>query len=222
MTAKAASPGSGDFADLRVREFLDALAAGSAAPAAGSAAALVLAQAAALCAKAARLSASQLGADLAGQLTDQAERIRAEAVSLIDEDPRAYRAVIEAARGPGAANDRERRTTREPNGPAAQNDPAAENLSAGGLAAALSRAADVPMRVLELAVPVAGLAAALAATGKPALRGDALSAGLLGQAGARAAATLVAINLADSPVDPRHARADSLLRAIDEQLKAAH
>jgi formiminotetrahydrofolate cyclodeaminase len=211
VTAKAASPGSGDFADLRVREFLEALAAGSAAPAAGSAAALVLAQAAALCAKAARLSASQLGADLAGRLTDQAERIRAEAVSLIDDDPRAYRAVIEAAPGPGAPND-----------PAAQNDPAGENLSAGGLAAALSRAADVPMRVLELAVPVAGLAAALAANGKPALRGDALSAGLLGQAGAHAAATLVAINLADSPVDPRHARADSLLRAIDEQLKAAH
>jgi formiminotetrahydrofolate cyclodeaminase len=78
------------------------------------------------------------------------------------------------------------------------------------------------MRVLELAVPVAGLSAALAATGKPALLGDALSAGLLGQAGARAAATLVAINLADSPADPRHARAGSLLRAIDEQLKAAH
>jgi formiminotetrahydrofolate cyclodeaminase len=217
VTAKAASPGSGDFADLRVRGFLDALAAGTAAPAAGSAAALVLAQAAALCAKAARLSAGQLGADLAGRLTDQAERIRAEAVSLIDEDPRAYLAVIEAARGPAAEHG-----PAAEKGPGAEHSPAAENLPAGGLAAALSRAADVPLRVVELAVPVAGLAAALAATGKPALRGDALSAGLLGQAGARAAATLVAINLASSPADPRHARADSLLRAIDEQLKAAH
>ena len=70
------------------------------------------------------------------------------------------------------------------------------------------------MRLVELAVPVAGLAATLAADGNPALRGDALTAALLAQAAARAAAALVGINLADTSGDPRHARADALLARI--------
>jgi len=175
---------------MPVAAFLDALAAGSAAPAAGSAAALVLAQAAALCAKAARLSAGQLTAGRAARLTAEAERIRAAAASLIDEDPRAYRAVIEQRRHQAAQ--------------------AAE--------AAFSGAADVPLRIVELCVPVAGLAADLAAGGKPALRGDAITAGLLAQAAARAAAALVTINLARMPDDPRHGRADVMLAAIAGQL----
>lgn len=87
-----------------------------------------------------------------------------------------------------------------------------------GLAAALSAAADVPLRLVELAVPVTALAATLAAEGNPALRGDAQAAGLLAQAAARAAACLVRINLDGVPDDPRHARADALLARIDEQL----
>ncbi len=177
---------------LPVGGFLDALAAGTPAPAAGSAAALVLAQAAALCAKSARLSARQLTADRAGQLTAAAEQARAEAAALIDEDARAFGAVIERSR---------RR--------------AGQSAPGEGLTAALSRAADVPMRLVELAAPIAELAAALAAGGNPALRGDALTAGALAQAAARAAAALVRINLAGAAGDPRPARAEALLASID-------
>ena len=187
------------WSGLAVSGFLDALAAGSPAPAAGSAAALTLAQAAALCAKSARLSVHQLTAAVADQLTHEAEQIRATAASLIDRDPLAYQGVLEALRrradGPGDGGDQD-----------------------AGVAAALSAAADVPLRVVELAVPVTALAATLAADGNPALRGDATAAGLMAQAAARAAAWLVRINLAGVPGDPRHARADALLASIDERL----
>jgi formiminotetrahydrofolate cyclodeaminase len=187
------------YAGLRVGAFLDALAAKGPAPAAGSAAALVLAQAAALCAKSARLSERQLSAVRAAQLAGEAEQVRASAASLIDEDPRAYADVLRARR----------RRADQPEGSA---DAVAE------LAAALSAATDVPLRIVELAVPVAAIAAKLAADGNPSLRGDALAAGLLAQAAAQAAAGLVRINLASAPGDPRHARADGLLASIDDHL----
>lgn len=198
--------GGAGYADVPVGSFLDALAAATPAPAAGSAAALVLAQAAALCAKAARLSARQLTADRADRLVEEAEQIRSRAASLIDEDPRAYQAVIDQNRRAGGRYGAESGAESGTAGPA------------DGLAAALSAAADVPLRVVELGVPVASIAAVLAESGKPALRGDAATAGLLAQAAARAAAVLVRINLAGAPSDPRHARADALLAAIDQRL----
>ena len=183
--------GQDSYAGLPVGAFLEALAAGSPAPAGGSAAALVLAQAAALCAKSARLSARQLTAERAAALTDEAEQILATAASLIDEDSRAYRAVIEQIRRRAGGSD-----------------------AADRLAAALSGAAEVPMRLVELAVPVASLAAALAADGNPALRGDTITAALLAHAAAGSAAALVSINLADAPGDPRPARAAELLAGL--------
>ena len=197
---QAGEHGPDGYAALPVGAFLDALAAGTAAPAGGSAAALVLAQAAALCAKSARLSARQLTAGRAAQLTDEAERIRARAASLIDEDPLAYAAVLEAGR----------RLAEQPRDSAD---------AAAGLAAALSAAADVPLGLVELAVPVSDIAATLAADGNQALRGDALAASLLAQAAARAAAGLVHLNLAATPGDPPHARADALLASVDDQLR---
>lgn len=196
------------YADQPVSVFLDALAGRSAAPAGGSAAALALAQAAALCAKTARLSARQLTADLANELTAQAERSTATAASLIDEDARAYRLVIEQSRRAAAARTEARSTEGKP-GAAADLDQQVDNL-----VAALSRAADVPMRLVELAAPVADLAASLSANGNPALRGDAITAALLAQAAARCAATLISINLADAPADTRPARAFDLLAQI--------
>lgn len=197
--SEAQRPGERDasYRALSVDEFLDALAAGSPAPAAGSAAALVVAHAAALCAKAARLSERQLTAGQAGALTAEAERARAAAAALIDDDARAYRAVIEQRRLPA--------------GPA----------RTAGVAAALSAAADVPVRIVELAAVIAALAASLAARGNPALRGDAATAALLAEAGGRSAAALAAINLAGSPDDPRLRRAGALLAAIAESAGAA-
>ena len=195
--------GPDSYAGLPVSAFLDALAAGTTAPAAGSAAALVLAEAAALCAKAARLSASQLTAQRAAALVEEAEQIRSRAASLIDQDPLAYQGVIEQTR-------RHRGQSSGGSGAAGRGD---------GLGAALSAAADVPLHVVELAVPVASIAAVLAKSGKPALRGDAVAAGLLAQAAARAAAVLVRINLAAVPSDPRHARAGELLADINAHLE---
>jgi formiminotetrahydrofolate cyclodeaminase len=197
--AQEGSPGPDDYGGLPVSAFLDALAAKVPAPAGGSAAALVLAQAAALCAKSARLSERQLTAGRAAEITQEAERKRGTAASLIDEDPRAYANVLKARRR--------------------RNDQPDDAAAVAGMAAALSAAADVPLRIVELAVPVSAIAATLAADGNQTLRGDALAAGLLAQAAARAAACLVRINLSDAPGDPRLARIDALLASIDEHLR---
>jgi methenyltetrahydrofolate cyclohydrolase len=172
---------------LTVAAFLAAMAAQKPAPAGGCAAALSLAQAAALCAKAARLSARQLTAERVGQLTAEAEQIREAAASLIDEDARAYQVVIEAKRG---------------------------RADAHRVAGVLSQAADVPMRIVELAAGATELAAVLAADGNPALRGDALTALLLAQAAARSSAILVRIDLAGMAGDARLNRVEELLGLI--------
>jgi len=72
---------------------------------------------------------------------------------------------------------------------------------------ALGRAAEVPLELAELAVEVAALAADAAEHGNPNLRGDATAGALLAEAGARAAANLVAINLEGQPEDGRPAQA---------------
>ena len=181
------SPAPAPLAQRPVAVYLDALASAEPVPAAGSAAALTIAQGAALCAKVARLSAGRLPADRAGELISRAERAAAAAAALIDSDAAAYLDVIAATRR--------------------GEDPAS----------ALSAASDVPMRMVELAAEVAEVAAGLTASAKPAVRGDARSAGLLAQAGARAAATLIGVNLAGS-ADPRKAQAIRLLDQIARSL----
>ena len=180
-----------------VDSFLDALAAATPAPAGGSAAALAVAQSGALCLMTARISARRLGAERAGRLASDSETIRRAAASLVDLDAQAYSRVIEAIR-------------------AAKASTAGAAAQAESVATALSDAANVPMRLIELAIQAAELATALAAEGNPALRGDAITAGLLAQAGARAAAKLVRINLSAVPGDARLARVDELLARIAE------
>lgn len=197
------------YLDQPVGTFLDRLAAGTPAPAGGCAAALTVALAGALCAKTARLSARQLTAQRADELTALAERMRTAAASLIDADALAYSAVIEAARRPADAATQPAAPGTGPANPAAPG-----TQPSAALAAALSRAADVPMQVVELAADVAELAAALAANSNPATYGDAITAALLAESGARAAAQLVAINLAAAPDDPRHTRAAQLLTEV--------
>ena len=187
----------GSYLEQPVGTFLDALAAGTPAPGGGSAAALVVAQSAALCAMAARLSARQLPAKRVQQLSSEGERLALAAASLIDLDAQTYQRVIEA--------------TRVARGAAPQAPGGAE-----AIAVALSHAADVPLRLVELAVQSARLAGELAAEGNQALRGDAITAGLLAQAGARAAAALVRINLASVPADSRLARLNELLAEVAE------
>ena len=84
-----------------------------------------------------------------------------------------------------------------------------------GVDAALSDAADVPLAIAEAAADVASLAALAAGNGNPRLRGDAVTAVELAGAGARAAAELVAINLAGHS-DERVGRAAELAAAASE------
>jgi formiminotetrahydrofolate cyclodeaminase len=86
---------------------------------------------------------------------------------------------------------------------------------------ALSRAADVPLAVAEAAAGVAELAAELAARGNPNLRGDAVTAALLAEAAARAAANLVEINLAERNGDQRIDRAQELASAAGAAARRA-
>jgi formiminotetrahydrofolate cyclodeaminase len=80
--------------------------------------------------------------------------------------------------------------------------------------AALSDAADVPMRVAEIGVQVAALATRLATHGNPNVHGDAVTAALLAEAGARSACALVRINLSGAESDQRLARVAHLLAAL--------
>ncbi len=75
---------------------------------------------------------------------------------------------------------------------------------------AYAQAAEPPLRIVEAAADVAELAALVAANGDPALRADAVAAGLLAAAAAQAAAELVAVNLTVSPDDERSRRAQAL------------
>ena len=188
------------YLDMPLGQFLTVLASGTPAPGGGAAAALSVALGASLCAMTARLSARRLDNAVTSQLTTDGERILRSAASLMQADGEAYSRVISAMRKSTGA------------------DPAARERA---VAAALSDAADVPMQIVELAAEAAGLASRLAADGNPALRGDAIAAALLAGAAARSAATMVSINLAGTPDDERHARADSLVADAGRSAGAA-
>jgi formiminotetrahydrofolate cyclodeaminase len=188
------------YPELPLARFLELLAGPDPAPSGGGAAALAVSMGAGLCAMTARLSPRQLDVREREELTTNSERIGATAASLIQADAESYQGVIAAQRLPGGPDGQTRRR---------------------GIAAALSEAAEVPMRIVELAVPVARIAARLAAAGNPNLRGDAITGALLAEAGARAATVLVGINLAGAPDDDRFARAARLVEAAAAQAAAA-
>jgi methenyltetrahydrofolate cyclohydrolase len=121
----------------------------------------------------------------AADLQSQAERLAGVVAPLADADAQAYGAVIAARR------------------------------RGGDVTAALSAAADVPLRVAEAGAEVAALAARLAAGGNPNTRGDSFTAGLLAAAGTRASCALVRINLAATAGDERLAQVAALLAALD-------
>ena len=122
-----------------------------------------------------------------------AKAARTRAGRLADEDAAAYTEVIEAQR----AGDGTR------------------------IAAALSRASDVPLAIAETAAEMAALATEVAATGRASVRGDAIAAALLAEAATAAATRLVEINLADAPGDPRLERARELARSAAEARRSA-
>jgi formiminotetrahydrofolate cyclodeaminase len=176
------------FSSQTVGAFCDSVAAETSAPGGGSVAAVVTAFAASLAAMAARFSSEQWE-DAAGAVA-QAEALRARVLPLADEDARAYESYLAALQLPK------------------QLESAARDAAIGE---ALSRAADVPLRIAEAALDVASLAAELAERGNPNLRGDAATAALLAEAAVRATANLVEINLAMREGDERVERARELV-----------
>ena len=185
MTSPPDSPPD-SFLDQPLQGFLDQLAARTPTPGGGGAAAITGAMAAGLVAMAARFSARQLPG--AGEVADQADKLRLMAAQLADMDARAYAAVLDAGRQPG--DDRQRgERTRE----------------------ALLGAAHVPLEIAGIGARVARLAVRVAEAGNPNLRGDAVTGAVLAAASARSAASLVDINVGlgglDAELSRRAARA---------------
>lgn len=183
---------SGDFLELRLREFLDAVASEDPTPAGGSAAALSVTISAALSAMVARASGDW---DQAGAVVAQAERLRKRTAPLAQRDAEAYGEALVAMRSPDRA------------------EPALRDAAVG---AAMERAAELPLLIVEAGADAASLAELVADRGAQDRRGDAIAAALLAEAGARAAATLVAVNLTMKPDDDRVTQARELARVASE------
>jgi formiminotetrahydrofolate cyclodeaminase len=185
--------GGGDLLDQPLRAFIDRLATDDPAPASGSVAALVVAMAAALIAKVARASPSWSDA---GAAVAQAERLRKRTAPLAQSDADAYEEALAALHLP------------------AQLEPQVRNMAIGQV---LARAVEIPLVIAEAGADAATLAAVAAERGSLDRRGDAVAAAVLAEAGARAAAQLVAVNLVVTPDDERVQRA----RALAEVASAA-
>ena len=152
-----------------LEQLFDRIASDEPGPAGGSVAGLAVAMAAGLVAMAARLAREW---PQASEVVERAEMLRSRVATLAVADAEAYANVLEALR--------------LPRGSAAREATVAE---------ALSRAADVPLAIAEAASEVATLAALVAQAGSAHLRGDAVVAAEIAEAGVRGAAELVVINL---------------------------
>jgi formiminotetrahydrofolate cyclodeaminase len=159
-------------------------------PAGGSAAAIVVALGAGVTAMCARNSRDRW-AD-AGGATAQAEALRARIEPLAQADAEAYEGALTAFRLPERL------------------EPEVRNATIG---VALERAAAIPFAIAEVGADVADLAATVAEQGNPDLRGDAVAAALLAEAGARVAAHLVRLNLAAGSDDVRVLRVSTIAEA---------
>ncbi len=178
-----------DYLGLPLGRFMELVASREPAPGGGASAAVTVALAAALSSMSARFSTGHLVE--APALTERAEQLRSEVMPLARADAAAYGRVLESYRGQ-REGDKEgrRRKIRE----------------------ALSEAASVPLAVAEIGAELVGIAVRLVREGNPNLRGDAVVAALLAEAGVRAAAKLVEINVAAGGTDNgRLARASELV-----------
>jgi formiminotetrahydrofolate cyclodeaminase len=187
------------YLDLRLGDFLERLGTGKPAPGGGSASALTVAIAAGLVAMVARRSAATW--EEAGGVAAQALALQARAAPLALADAQVWEDALAALE-------------------TASDEAATPN---GELEHKLDLSAAVPLQIAEAAADTASLAALAAELGEGAYRPDAAAAAVLAAAGARAAAHLVAVNLAVQEGDPRLARArvseataaDAATRALD-------
>jgi methenyltetrahydrofolate cyclohydrolase len=183
--------------DLRLRDLLDSIASEDPTPGGGSTAALAIAMSAALSAMVARASKDW---PEAGAAVAQAEQLRKRTAPLAQRDAEAYGEALASIRLPERA------------------EPEVRDATVG---AALSRAAAVPLLIAEAGADAASLAALVAERGTPDRRGDAAAAALLAEAGTRAAAGLIAVNLAVTPDDDRVLHAQTLAKSASEAAREA-
>jgi methenyltetrahydrofolate cyclohydrolase len=188
---------AGDLLDLRLRELLEAIASEGPTPGGGSTAALAIAMSAALSAMVARASKDwpEAGAAIA-----QAEQLRRRTAPLAQRDAEAYEEALASVRLPERV---------EP------------NVRDAAVGAALTRAAEIPLVIAEAGADAARLAALVADRGTPDRRGDAAAAALLAEAGTRAAASLIAVNLGVTPDDDRVVHAQALAASASEAAREA-
>jgi methenyltetrahydrofolate cyclohydrolase len=161
-----------NYLEQPLADFLDSVASDEPTPGGGAVAAVAVALAAGLCSMAAHLSAGHL-AD-AAELAERAEHLRERVAPLAQEDATAYGHVLVAYRAPRDRDLVERQQR---------------------IRTALSGAADVPLAIAETGAMVAEVAARLVKEGNTNLRGDAVAAALLAEAGVHAASVLVEINM---------------------------
>ncbi len=175
----APHPGA-EIAEGSVREFLDRLAAASAAPGGGAAAALAGAMGAALVSMACRLTSGRARfaavEEEVRDILDQAERLRGRLMELADSDRRAFDQVMAAYRLP-----KETQAQREERHEAVQ--------------AALKEATRVPLEIAEACAHVIRLAGQAISLVNPNARSDMSVGALLADAGLQGARLNIHINL---------------------------
>jgi formiminotetrahydrofolate cyclodeaminase len=189
---------SRDFLSMPVQEFLGEVATPEPMPGAGYCAAVSLSMAAGLVAMVA--GASRTDWSEAKGAAAQANTLRERVAPLAQRNVDAYASAIARLRAAEYAED-------APSGHVPGSDPSQD------LGPLLDRAAQIPMEIAEAAVDVAALAAVVAERGDQALRADAVAAALLAQGAARAAATLVEVNLGTTESDSRVVRVRDLAGA---------
>jgi formiminotetrahydrofolate cyclodeaminase len=185
------------FLELTAAELLDELA-GPVAPAGGSALAFAVAMAAAVVRMAAR--ASKDSWDAAAGVAAQADALRARAAPLAQLDADVLDEAL-AVRDGAAALSPEKRDWE--------------------IGKAFAAAAEPPLEIARAAADVAELAAEVAVSGDPRVRADAIAAATLAAAAARAAVTIVQVNLTSVDGDPRVAEAERLARAAEDAVARA-
>jgi methenyltetrahydrofolate cyclohydrolase len=85
----------------------------------------------------------------------------------------------------------------------------------------LSHAADPPVAIAQVGAEVTRLAAEAASEARGGVRGEAMTAAVLGEATVRAMVPVVDLNLGGSPEDPRRALVADLARRAGEDLRRA-
>jgi formiminotetrahydrofolate cyclodeaminase len=185
------------FLDRPAAELLDELA-GPTPPGGGSALAYSVAMAAAVVCMAARASKDTW--DAAAGIAAQADALRARAAPLAQLDADVYERAL-AVRDGAAALPPEKRDWE--------------------IGKAFAAAAEPPLEIARAAADVAELAAEVAVSGDPRVRADAVAAATLAAAAARAAVTIVGVNLTAVDGDARVAEAGQLARAAEDALARA-